>query len=227
MCGRFIFFEVDKIETRFDAIIEKTFNFSPSYNIAPGQDVPVIIREEKFNKVKLMKWGLTPFWVKNLDEFKPFINIRRESFSSKRHFYKYLKNNRCIIPSNGFYEWKKEGKRKIPYFISLLNQELFSFAGIYDIYKDKDNEITSFAIITTEPNAYIKEIHDRMPVILDKENEKVWLDNEYNVYENLINLLKPFPESLMNIYEVSTSVNNPKNNFKELILPYKRKDNLF
>lgn len=227
MCGRFIFFEVDKIESRFDAIIEKTFNFSPSYNIAPGQDVPVIIKEEKFNKVKLMKWGLTPFWVKNLNEFKPFINVRKESFETKPHFYKYLKNKRCIIPSNGFYEWKKDEKRKIPYFISLLNQELFSFAGIYDIYKDKDNEIISFAIITTEPNGYIKEIHDRMPVILDKENEKIWLDNEYSDYENLIDLLKPFNENLMNIYEVSTSVNNPENNFKELILPYKRKDSLF
>lgn len=227
MCGRFIFFEVDKIESRFDAIIEKTFNFSPSYNIAPGQDIPVIIREEKLNKVKLMKWGLTPFWVKNLNEFKPFINVRKESFESKPHFYKYLKNKRCIIPSNGFYEWKKDEKRKIPYFISLLNQELFSFAGIYDIYKDKDNEIISFAIITTEPNAYIKEIHDRMPVILDKENEKIWLDNEYSNYENLLNLLKPFNENLINIYEVSTSVNNPENNFKELILPYKRKNSLF
>lgn len=227
MCGRFIFFEVDKIESRFNAIIEKTFNFSPSYNIAPGQDVPVIIREEKLNKVKLMKWGLTPFWVKNLNEFKPFINVRKESFESKPHFYKYLKNKRCIIPSNGFYEWKKDEKRKIPYFISLLNQELFSFAGIYDIYKDEYKEITSFAIITTEPNANIKEIHDRMPVILDKENEKIWLDNEYEIYENLINLLKPFNENLINIYEVSTSVNNPENNYKELILPYKRKDSLF
>ncbi|MGQ9845614.1 MAG: SOS response-associated peptidase [Caldisericia bacterium] len=227
MCGRFIFFEVDKIESRFDAIIEKTFNFSPSYNIAPGQDLPVIIKEEKLNKVKFMKWGLTPFWVKNLNEFKPFINVRKESFETKPHFYKYLKNKRCIIPSNGFYEWKKDEKRKIPYFISLLNQELFSFAGIYDIYKDKDKEITTFAIITTEPNGYIKEIHDRMPVILDKENEKIWLDNEYSDYDNLIDLLKPFNENLMNIYEVSTSVNSPENNFKELILPYKRKDSLF
>lgn len=226
MCGRFIFFEVDKIESRFDAIIEKTFNFSPSYNIAPGQDVPVIIRKEKFNKVELMKWGLTPFWVKDLKEFKPFINVRKESFLTKPHFFKYLKNKRCLIPSNGFYEWKKEEKSKTPYFISLKNQELFAFAGIYDIYKSEEKEIVSFAIITTEPNSEIKEIHDRMPVILNKENEDIWLNNEYNNYDNLINLLNPFPENLMNIYEISTSVNNPKNNYKELILPYKKDKNL-
>ena len=228
MCGRFIFFEIDKIPERFDAIIEKTFNFSPSYNISPGQDVPVIIKEEKFNKVKLMKWGLTPFWVKDLKEFKPFINLRKESFKEKPHFYRYLKNRRCIIPSNGFYEWKKELKTKTPYFISLKDESLFSFAGIYDIYKDEEREIISFAIITTKPNDKIKEIHDRMPVILDKEKEKIWLDNNYQEYDNLINFLKPFPDDLINIFEVSTLVNNPENNFKELILPYKKdKNSLF
>ncbi|NLI56310.1 SOS response-associated peptidase [bacterium] len=228
MCGRFIFFEVDKIPDRFDAIVEKTFNFSPNYNISPGQDVPIIIKEEKFNKVKLMRWGLTPFWVKNLKEFKPFINIRKESFLTKPHFYRYLKNRRCLIPSNGFYEWKKEEKTKTPYLITLKDMEIFSFAGIFDIYKDEENEIMSFAIITTEPNNKIKKIHDRMPVILDKEREKMWLDYEYKDYDNLIKFLTPYPDDLLDVYEVSTLVNNPESNYKELILPYKKdKNNLF
>ncbi|HQN49343.1 MAG TPA: SOS response-associated peptidase, partial [Caldisericia bacterium] len=134
----------------------------------------------------------------------------------------------CLIPSNGFYEWKKEEKTKTPYLITLKDMEIFSFAGIFDIYKDEENEIMSFSIITTEPNNKIKKIHDRMPVILDKEREKIWLDYEYKGYDNLINFLTPFPDDLLDIFEVSNLVNNPENNFKELILPYKKdKNNLF
>lgn len=221
MCGRFIFFEVDKVSSRFDAEIEKTFNFSPSYNIAPGQDVPIIVREEKFNKVYLMRWGLIPSWVKNLNEFKPFINVRRESFSTKPYFFKYLKEKRCIVPSNGFYEWKKEGNKKVPYFITIKDSEPFSFAGIFDVYKEDDIKIKTFAIITTEPNEKIKEIHNRMPVILDKEKEKIWLDYNLKEFDKLIKILEPYPEEYINLHEISPLVNNPENNFKELILPYK------
>lgn len=182
----------------------------------------MIIKEENFNKVKLMKWGLIPHWVKNLDEFKPFINIRSDSLLTKPNFYNFLINRRCIVPSNGFYEWKKVKKTKIPYFISIENNRLFSFAGIYDIYKNNEREILSFAIITTEPNEKIKQIHERMPVILDREGEKAWLDTGYENHKNLIKFFKPFPEDLMNIFEISNLVNNPENNFEELILPYKK-----
>lgn len=220
MCGRFVFFDVDKLSERFNLKSDIKLNLKPSYNIAPTSDFPVIIMKDSVT-LEMMKWGLIPNWAKELNVQNQMINARAETISEKPSFKNLIKSKRCLIPSNGFYEWKKEDNKKIPFFISFKNMELFSFAGLYDIWKDPLNnrEYKSFTIITTKANSLISDIHDRMPVILKQEDEKIWLDNNIDDIKTLTNLLKPFDSDKMLMYRVSNKVNNPKNDFKELLDP--------
>ncbi len=222
MCGRFIFFEVDKIEYRFDIVLDKGLNFKPSFNIAPSEETLVIINENSKKRVDLFKWGFIPSWMKNKENLKPLINLRDDTLLNKENFSFYLKNNRCIIPANGFYEWKEENKTKKPYLIFLKDFKIFTFAGIYNIVQINDEIIKTFAIITTEPNEKIKNIHNRMPVILKKEDEDIWLDNNLKDLNELKKFIKPYPDEEIDFYKVSLLVNNPGNKFKELIIPYNK-----
>ena len=220
MCGRFVFFDVDKLSERFNLKSNIKLNLKPSYNITPTSDFPVIIMKDSAT-LEMMKWGLIPNWAKELNVQNQMINARAETLTVKPSFKNLIKSKRCLIPSNGFYEWKKEDNKKIPFFISFKNMELFSFAGLYDIWKDPLNnrEYKSFTIITTKANSLISGIHDRMPVILKLEDEKIWLDNNIDDIKTLTNLLKPFDSDKMLMYRVSNKVNNPKNDFKELLDP--------
>lgn len=220
MCGRFVFFDVDKLSERFNLKSNIKLNLKPSYNITPTSDFSVIIMKDSAT-LEMMKWGLIPNWAKELNVQNKMINARAETLTVKPSFKNLIKSKRCLIPSNGFYEWKKEDNKKIPFFISFKNMELFSFAGLYDIWKDPLNnrEYKSFTIITTKANSLISDIHDRMPVILKQEDEKIWLDNNINDIKTLTNLLKPFDSDKMLMYRVSNKVNNPKNDFKELLGP--------
>lgn len=222
MCGRFIFFEVDKIEERFDITIDKNLNLKPSYNIAPSEETLLIFNESGLKKASLFKWGFIPSWAKDSKNIKPLINLRDDTLLNKETFSFYLKNRRCLIPANGFYEWKEENGSKKPYLFYLKDFSLFSFAGIYNIFNDED--LKTFAIITTEPNEKVKKIHNRMPVILKKEYEKLWIDSEINDLNFLKKFLAPYPDDEMCFYEVSPIVNNAENKFKEVILPYKKRD---
>lgn len=124
----------------------------------------------------MMKWGLVPFWAKDLKIGNRMINARAETLDRKPSFRHFLKSKRCLVPSSGFYEWKRVGKSKVPHYIKLKKREIFSFAGLYDIWRDGEgNEHKTFTIITTEPNGTLKPIHDRMPVILRQECEEAWL----------------------------------------------------
>ncbi len=227
MCGRFIFFDTDKIEDRFDVIIDKNLSLKPNYNIAPSEETLIIVIENGKRKAKIAKWGFIPSWSVEKEDFKQLINLRDDTLLSKKSFSYYLKNLRCLIPANGFYEWKEDGTLKKPYLIFLKDFSLFSFGGVYNIIKVEDNEIITFGIITINPNKKIETLHNRMPLILKRESEFLWLDKSLNDLNKIKDLLSPIDENLIEYYEVSPLVNNPENNFKELILPYKGERNLF
>lgn len=215
MCGRFQLSVKGKhISERFNVEVfdEK---YSPSYNCAPSQNLAVITNEEP-EKLNYFKWGLIPFWSKDPKIGSKLINARAESISEKASFKTAFAKRRCLIPANGFYEWKRDGKDKTPYRIFLRSEDIFAMAGIWEAWKDaEDKTLNTFSIITTAPNSLMKTIHNRMPVILNKNDEKAWL------FENdpsfLKTLLQPAESDIMNAYQISSKVNSPANNSPELI----------
>ncbi len=214
MCGRFA-----RINTARE--IKEEFNLDqieielpPSYNIAPTQDVAVIV-ENGQSKLTAMRWGLIPYWAKDESIGSKLINARGETVDEKPSFRHSFQKRRCLIVANGFYEWQHRGKEKIPFFIHLKEKKLFCFAGIFDNWKSLEGEsITSCSIITTDASQDLKTIHPRMPVILKREDFSVWLKNS-NPHE-LKKLLVPYSVDL-EYFEVSKDVNSPLNNYSELI----------
>jgi putative SOS response-associated peptidase YedK len=221
MCGRFSLTDIGSIFSRFGVIISKDINkkITPHYNIAPTQKIPVIYKDtNQQNKIEFMKWGLIPFWAKDPKIGHKMINARAETLTQKPSFKHLLKSKRCLVPSSGFYEWKRIDKRKVPYYIGIKNSKIFSFAGLYDNWKDSvGNELKTFTIITTNSNNTLKPIHNRMPVILEREFEEDWLDVKTHDFDSLKQMLKSYPDDKMIAYAVSTEVNNPSNDNPELI----------
>ena len=221
MCGRFSLTDIDSIFSRFGVIISKDINkkITPHYNIAPTQKIPVIYKDKnQENRIEFMKWGLVPFWAKDPKIGHKMINARAETLAQKPSFKHLLKSKRCLVPSSGFYEWKRIDKRKVPYYIGIKNSKIFSFAGLYDNWKDSvGNELKTFTIITTNSNNTLKPIHNRMPVILEREFEEDWLDVKTHDFDSLKQMLKPYPDDKMIAYAVSYEVNNPSNDNPELI----------
>ena len=220
MCGRFSFAEFEGIEERFQ---REPPNLKPNYNVAPSQDIPVIINNGA-NHLFMYRWGLIPFWAKDPSISNKMINARAETIDEKPSFKTCLRRKRCLIVADGFYEWKKEGSTKRPHRIILKNKELFGFAGLWDTWKSPTGEIVnSCSVITITPNEVMVPIHNRMPVILPREVEQVWLDQEIIDSNFLKSLLMPYPADLMMAYEVSTLVNSPKNNGPECLVPVESK----
>ena len=221
MCGRFSLTDIDSIFSRFGVIISKDINkkITPHYNIAPTQKIPVIYKDKnQENRIEFMRWGLVPYWAKDPKIGYKMINARAETLTQKPSFKHLLKSKRCLVPSSGFYEWKRIDKRKVPYYIGIKNSKIFSFAGLYDNWKDSvGNELKTFTIITTNSNNTLKPIHNRMPVILEREFEEDWLDVKTHDFDSLKQMLKPYPDDKMIAYAVSTEVNNPSNDNPELI----------
>jgi putative SOS response-associated peptidase YedK len=186
---------------------------APRYNIAPTQDVPVIVARGGERKVATFKWGLIPSWSKDA---KGFINARAETLLEKPSFTESFQSRRCLIPADGFYEWKRQGKSKQPYFFQMKDEAPFAFAGIWDRWRGSGIPITSCAIITTSPNELLATIHDRMPVILDDEAQERWLGSDARSAE-LQKLLVPFPESRMKSFTVSSRVNGASADDAELV----------
>lgn len=221
MCGRFSLTDIDSIFSRFGVIISKDINkkITPHYNIAPTQKIPVIYKDKnQENRIEFMKWGLVPYWAKDPKIGYKMINARAETLTQKPSFKHLLKTKRCLVPSSGFYEWKRIDKRKVPYYIGIKNSRIFSFAGLYDNWKDSvGNELKTFTIITTNSNNTLKPIHNRMPVILEQEFEEDWLDVKTHDFDSLKQMLKPYPDDNMIAYAVSYEVNNPSNDNPELI----------
>lgn len=220
MCGRFAIIDINAIFSRYRAIITEDARkaITPRYNIAPSQFVPIIHQnKEQEVLIEMMKWGLVPFWAKDPKIGNKMINARAETIAEKPSFKHLLKSKRCLVPCSGFYEWKKVEKSKVPYYIRLKNVEDFAFAGLYDIWKDNDgNALKTFTIITTKPNNTLGPIHNRMPVILHREQEELWLDITIQDTDILTQMLGPFPDNNMEAYAVSKEVNGSANDRHEL-----------
>lgn len=220
MCGRYTLTDIQKALTQknvaADAVLE---DFDGQYNIAPTQHVPVILNADP-TKAVLARWGLIPRWSKDADIGNRMINARAETVAEKPSFKPLLKNRRCLVLADGFYEWKKAGSTKIPYRLTLKSGEVFSFAGLWDTWTDPGTQeaVLTFTIITTTANSLVQDIHERMPVMLTAAAEKTWLKADLAPAEALA-LLKPFPAHLMQAKEVSLRVNSPANNSPDILMP--------
>jgi len=213
MCGRYRLSRRKQIiEERFASSTDE--DWSPRYNIAPTQPVPVIRQnpKEPIRKLSLMRWGLVPSWAKDLSGAAKLINARSETAAVKPSFCDALKSRRCLIPADGFYEWQKLGKAKQPFCFEVGEGELFAFAGLWDRWKDAGgNTVETCSILTTTPNAVASAVHDRMPVILDPDTYDLWLDPGMKDVVAASELLKPFDARLMRCYPVSARINHVAN----------------
>jgi putative SOS response-associated peptidase YedK len=194
---------------------------TPRYNLAPSQPMAAIIADDSGRHLELLKWGLIPSWAKDPKIGNKMINARAETVAEKPAFRAALKKRRCLIPVDGFYEWKREGKAKTPMYIQMKSGEPFAFAGLYEFWKPADSDawIKSCTIITTTPNALMEDIHDRMPVIIKPSAYDQWLDPAETPAKKLLPLLKPCAASQMKAVQVSTMVNSTAIDIPELIRP--------
>lgn len=219
MCGRFTAtFGIRELKIRWN--IQGDFSFAPRYNIAPSQSVPVVVKGDAGNEAKLMKWGLVPSWARDPAIGNRMINARAETLLAKPAFKGLVAERRCLIPADGFYEWRREGKRKVPVWIHLRDGEPFAFAGLWDIWRggDSGKAIHTFTIITTEPNSLLRQIHNRMPAICDRDKGEQWLQGPRGVTAtSLAEALRPWPAELMETRDVSDLVNSPENDTPECI----------
>ncbi|WP_158860966.1 SOS response-associated peptidase [Lunatibacter salilacus] len=221
MCGRYSQkLDLKKVEDQLKLTLsDRAINWKPSFNIAPSQLAPVVT-SDKPDLIDVFHFGLVPHWAKDKKVGYKMINARSETIIEKPSFKPLLINNkRCLVLADSFFEWKKDGKEKQPFRIYLPEREVFFFAGLWSSWKDPEGEIyNSFAIITTAPNALMEKIHDRMPVILTSEEEKLWLDPDQNP-KDLLKLLNAYPADAMKAYEISSEVNKPANNYPEILDP--------
>ncbi|MGE6576246.1 SOS response-associated peptidase [Paenibacillus xylanexedens] len=219
MCGRFTITDpLDAIMERYYASIADGFEYRPNYNAAPMQYIPTIIGSKDGNRLGSLRWGLVPVWAKDDKIGNKMINARAETLAEKPAFKRLISTKRCIIPTNGFYEWRKEDSAKQPMRILMKDDRLFSLAGLYDTWTDPDgNKLSTCTIITTEPNSLMEDIHNRMPVILRPEDEAEWLGRDNDDVQSLLGLLKPYEASAMRAYEVPKEVGNVENNNEGLL----------
>lgn len=223
MCGRFAVVIPKKYQS-FVQDLDLSFldgsleTILPRYNVSPGQMIPVIVHTNETLLTEMM-WGYKPHWIPGFD--REMINAKSETVDTKSVFKPAFLHHRCLILSTGFYEWKKVGTQKVPYFFSLNSHPLFAFAGIYSSPDPKQALIgASTAILTTEPNEVVATVHTRMPVILTGESARMWLEEQEPPV--LKNLLKSYPASSMKSFEVSRAVNSSRNEGEELIRPLEK-----
>ncbi len=221
MCGRFVLVaDPNAIQQAFNLDAANVVDFAPRYNIAPTQYVPVITNEQP-RQLSMLKWGLVPSWAKEEAIGNKMINARADGLAEKPSFRNAFKRRRCIVPASGFYEWQKgEGKTKTPMFIHLKDQDVFGLAGLWEVWNSaQGDEVHTFTIITTDANEFMAPIHNRMPVILHKQDYDQWLEPKEVRAESLLLLLKPFEADQMTAYEVSRAVNTPSIDEPDLIQP--------
>jgi len=222
MCGRFtITLEPAFFQQELD-LGKIPSEWIPRYNTAPTQNVPAV-RDLNTRDVDMLHWGLIPYWAKDESIGYKLINARSETITEKPSFRSAFAKRRCLILADGFYEWQKtvpKGEQKVPYRFTLKGEQPFAFAGLWETWRPPDkNEIISCTIITCSANETVSKIHDRMPVILDKETCWQWLEDRPEI--ELTSLLKPYPSEGIEAYPVSTRVNNPREEDPQLVQPIK------
>lgn len=222
MCGRYRL-------SRRKQIIEEHFNsvageedWSPRYNVAPTQPVPIIRQHPRQprRELSLARWGLIPWWAKDSSGAARMINARAETASTLPAFRDALKSRRCLVPSDGFYEWKRSGKARHPYCFEVNDGELFAFAGLWDRWRDPSGKmLETCSILTTAPNGVTSTVHDRMPAIIAADVYDLWLDPGFVDVLAISETLKPYDANSMRCYPVSARVNHVANDDAECSLP--------
>lgn len=235
MCTRFGLTAPQKVKDRYN-LLSFLLNLPPRFNVAPGQETGVIVKktDSQYNQAEKMRWGMLPSWTKDPRLANMMINARVETLDKKPSYDKPLKFQRCIIPVNFYFEWqeqvessvqskrwgfgsKPKENQRVPYLIRLKYDEMFSLAGVYDINERVDQKpIKSFTIITAPANDFISSIYHRMPAILKRSDENIWLDPNITDQETLIRILKPYPSELMEAYTVSSLVDDPNNDMEDI-----------
>lgn len=217
MCGRFtITFTVQDVEREFE-IDEVMADWNPNYNVAPTQQIPIIMNEEGKHIVDICRWGFIPHWAKDEKIGYSMINARAETVFEKASFRQAIVKNRCLILASGFYEWKRVEKKKKPYYITVKGRKVISFAGIWSYWTSADGKtVRSCSIMTTTANELMSKLHDRMPIILPKESQEKWLE-EGLTQAQVSGMLIQYPPKEMEMYEVSPLVNSVRNNGEELL----------
>jgi len=220
MCGRFTLHIPPELLAEIFGLIETPI-FPARYNIAPTQQVAVIRRtEDGQNRLDFLRWGLIPSWAKDSSIGHKMINARAETVHEKPAFRQAIKYRRCLVIASGFYEWRIEGKQKIPLYVHLKDGSPMAFAGLWDSWKTPEGGfVESCAILTTSSNNLIEPLHNRMPVILHPPEYQPWLDRDMTDPTKLQRLYHPCPADLMEMWPVSPLVNSPKNESPDLIKP--------
>ena len=226
MCGRYALTSNPELLARLFGLTG-VFRWKRRYNIAPTQPAPVV-RAGSDNaderRVDALHWGLIPSWAKDPAIGNRMINARSEAAAEKPAFRAAMRKRRCLVPADAFYEWQKTKDGKQPYCIRMTDEAPFAMAGLWEWWRDRnagedEEAIESFTILTTTPNALMRELHDRMPVIIEPEHYARWLDPDVQDPEKLADLLKPPAADLMTAHPVSRRVNSPRNDDAQCIAP--------
>lgn len=222
MCGRFVLELTPELIKKVFGITGEIPDFPARYNIAPSQQVLVVRQDGGGGRsATLMRWGLIPSWAKDPEIGAKLINARAETVHEKPSFRQALRSRRCIIPASGIYEWMHEGQVKTPYYIRMADSAPLPLAGLWESWKSPDGEkIETCTILTTTANTLVAPIHDRMPVILHREEFALWLDREVNEDERLRSLFQPYPADHLVAYPVTPQVNNVHNDHPGLVSPF-------
>lgn len=219
MCGRYtITVTLEELIAKYFIREHPVIQYAPRYNAAPMQHIAAVIHDGEQNRLGALRWGLLPSWSKEDKNAARLINARSETLLEKPSFKKLVASRRCVIPADGFYEWKTREGGKQPMRITMRDGKLFSMAGLYDIWTAPDGtRISTCTIITTAANSLMEDIHDRMPVILAADQEALWLDRRSRDIPSLMKLLQPYDPEQMVAYPVSAAVGNVRNDSPELI----------
>lgn len=217
MCGRYaLAAPEDALLEAFD-VPALTFEHRPRYNIAPGQDAPVVAEDRDGRRIGLLEWGFLPAWKD--EPTGGFVNARAESVASKASFQEAFRRRRCLVPADGFYEWRSEGGGKVPFWIHPRDGGLLSFAAIWESWHHPDAEVRhTFAILTTDANREVSEVHGRMPVVVPPHERDAWLDRT-TTPDRLQSMLGPVPDGTLELRRVSTRVNRPDDDDPGLLEP--------
>jgi putative SOS response-associated peptidase YedK len=217
MCGRYTITSAPEAIRALFRYPERP-NFPPRYNVAPTQPIPIVRLVEGERHFALVRWGLLPSWVKDPKTFTLLINARGESVVDKPAFRAAMRRRRCLIPADGFYEWKAVGGRKQPYFVRLKSGAPMAFAGLWECWTGPNGEeLETAAIVTTDANRMLSAIHSRMPVIVPPEGFDLWLNCAEVDAQTAAALIAPAPDDLLEAYEVSTAVNRTANDNAKLV----------
>jgi putative SOS response-associated peptidase YedK len=219
MCGRYAITSAPEAIRRLFGY-EGNPNFPPRYNVAPTQPVPIVRLAEGKRQFALVRWGLIPAWVKDPRGFSLLINARGESLADKPAFRNAMRYRRCLFPADGFYEWRRAGERKTPYYVRLKSGGPMAFAGLWESWMGPNGEeLETAAIVTTRANRALAAIHDRMPVIVEPDAFDFWLDSRKVDAATAAALVTPAREGVLDVYEVSPAVNRAENDTPALIEP--------